>query len=76
LTSGDQGRTVGGVTDDLAPRSSLQHALGLGREVAAAGSGGDAACWLDRVCAECGLLVDGPVDVCPRCGTPVATSGA
>jgi rubrerythrin len=29
--------------------------------------GGDPACWLDRVCAECGRLVESG-DVCPACG--------
>ena len=31
--------------------------------------GGDAACWLDRVCAVCGALQDtAPFDRCARCG--------
>ena len=29
--------------------------------------GGDPACWLDRVCAECGRLVEAG-DRCPACG--------
>lgn len=31
--------------------------------------GGDAACWLDRVCAACGAIQDTvPFDRCQRCG--------
>ena len=30
--------------------------------------GGDAACWLGRVCPECGALDESPRDSCPRCG--------
>ena len=31
--------------------------------------GGDAVCWVDRVCDACGSLDDGPpAEVCPRCG--------
>ncbi|MET7937839.1 hypothetical protein [Streptomyces sp. NPDC005322] len=31
--------------------------------------GGDAACWLDRVCTECGAIQDiAPFDRCSRCG--------
>ncbi len=31
--------------------------------------GGDPACWLGRVCAECGALIDGPrTTACWRCG--------
>lgn len=33
-----------------------------------ADEGGDPACWLDRVCAECGRLVEGDGDRCPDCG--------
>jgi len=30
--------------------------------------GGDPACWLNRVCPECGLFVeDRRAQVCPRC---------
>jgi hypothetical protein len=31
---------------------------------------GDAACWLGRVCPECGGLDESPhpAEVCPRCG--------
>ncbi|MFL6139809.1 MAG: hypothetical protein ACJ74O_18700 [Frankiaceae bacterium] len=29
--------------------------------------GGDPACWLDRVCAACGRLVESG-DSCPACG--------
>jgi len=33
-------------------------------------TGGDAVCWLDRVCPECGALNEGsPLDPCWRCGT-------
>jgi len=33
---------------------------------------GDAACWLDRVCDECGALVEGSAAVpCWRCGAVV-----
>lgn len=33
--------------------------------------GGDAVCWLDRVCDTCGALADGPAAaVCERCGAP------
>jgi hypothetical protein len=31
--------------------------------------GGDAACWLNRVCPACGRLADeGPPTRCPACG--------
>jgi hypothetical protein len=31
--------------------------------------GGDPACWLGRVCAECGALIEGPRGTaCWRCG--------
>ena len=31
---------------------------------------GDPACWLARVCPECGALVDSdPPAICPRCHT-------
>ncbi|WP_158230493.1 hypothetical protein [Pseudofrankia asymbiotica] len=34
--------------------------------------GGDPACWLARVCPECGLFAEhDPPTVCVRCGTPV-----
>ncbi|HEX9995066.1 MAG TPA: hypothetical protein VGB14_19235 [Acidimicrobiales bacterium] len=32
--------------------------------------GGDAACWLDRVCDACGRLVE-EGDTCPACGAPL-----
>lgn len=33
--------------------------------------GGDPACWLDRVCSECGRFIDDAGAVaCPACGTP------
>jgi hypothetical protein len=32
-------------------------------------AGGSPACWLERVCGDCGALSDGPPEaVCPRCG--------
>ena len=34
--------------------------------------GGDPACWLNRVCPECGLfLEDRLAQACPRCGSAV-----
>lgn len=37
--------------------------------------GGDAACWVDRVCDRCGALEDGPAAAfCPRCGSPADDS--
>lgn len=40
-----------------------------GRELQYLGEGGDAACWLSRVCTECGALLEGPPPVaCWRCG--------
>ncbi|MEU5272391.1 hypothetical protein AB0G77_28400 [Streptomyces hygroscopicus] len=31
--------------------------------------GGEAACWLEKVCAECGAIQDtAPFDRCARCG--------
>jgi hypothetical protein len=30
--------------------------------------GGDAACWLERVCPECGAINDAPDTPCWRCG--------
>jgi rubrerythrin len=39
-------------------------------QVPGPGEGGDAVCWLDRVCDRCGTLEDGPpARVCPRCGS-------
>ncbi|MFC9790177.1 hypothetical protein [Rhodococcus sp. NPDC127528] len=39
--------------------------------------GGDAACWLDRVCPDCGaFLPDGPDHGCPRCALPAAPEHA
>jgi hypothetical protein len=32
--------------------------------------GGEPACWLDRVCEECGAFRETPAPVCARCGTP------
>lgn len=35
-----------------------------------AGGAGDSACWVARVCDECGALPDGPPQArCWRCGT-------
>ncbi|MDK3258585.1 hypothetical protein [Blastococcus capsensis] len=37
---------------------------------ARADDGGDPACWLSRVCPECGGLADeDPPTRCPRCGS-------
>lgn len=34
--------------------------------------GGDPACWLNRVCTECGLFLEDPAaPTCPRCGSPI-----
>lgn len=33
--------------------------------------GGEAVCWLDRVCAECGALAESSADACWRCGRPI-----
>lgn len=39
--------------------------------------GGDAACWLGRVCAECGRVPDdADTTVCPSCGAAVAEQAA
>ncbi|RCW39561.1 hypothetical protein DFQ14_11646 [Halopolyspora algeriensis] len=33
---------------------------------------GDPACWLDRVCTDCGRIPDeADVTVCPNCGTAI-----
>nr|WP_308213860.1 hypothetical protein [Rhodococcus sp. FXJ9.536] len=35
--------------------------------------GGESACWLDRVCPDCGVfLTDRTAPHCPRCGTATA----
>jgi rubrerythrin len=35
--------------------------------------GGDPACWLNRVCPDCGRLAeDGPPTRCPACGADLA----
>ncbi len=35
--------------------------------------GGDAACWLAWVCAECGAMMEAPIsESCWRCGTAPA----
>jgi len=32
-------------------------------------SGGDAACWLPALCADCGAMIEGPPETaCWRCG--------
>ncbi|MFW6693011.1 hypothetical protein [Streptomyces sp. MAR4 CNX-425] len=39
---------------------------------AAGPEGGEPACWLERVCPECGRLADtAPPVRCARCGTPL-----
>jgi hypothetical protein len=35
---------------------------------ASGADGGDAACWLSEVCAECGALNETPTGPCWRCG--------
>jgi rubrerythrin len=37
--------------------------------------GGEAACWLSRVCPECGRLAEGepPPSRCPACGAELLT---
>jgi DNA-binding MarR family transcriptional regulator len=43
----------------------------LSRRSAGGEEGGDSVCWLERVCDDCGALVDGPPEpVCARCGSP------
>jgi rubrerythrin len=39
---------------------------------------GDAACWLGRVCPECGALDESPepAELCPRCGAEMPEAGA
>jgi rubrerythrin len=40
--------------------------------VSAPDTGGDAACWLPRVCPECGRLADeDPPTRCPNCDTEI-----
>jgi predicted RNA-binding Zn-ribbon protein involved in translation (DUF1610 family) len=39
---------------------------------------GDDACWLDRVCIECGRFIDDDDvrgDRCPHCGAELITEG-
>ena len=39
--------------------------------------GGDAVCWLSRVCPDCGLFLEQPLPtVCPRCGATVPAEDA
>lgn len=39
--------------------------------------GGEAACWLDRVCPECGRLRERPgVEPCENCGAVPEPEGA
>jgi predicted amidophosphoribosyltransferase len=33
--------------------------------------GGEAVCWLNRVCPACGALNERPEDLCWRCGEPI-----
>lgn len=33
--------------------------------------GGEAACWLDRVCPDCGAIGEHPGGTCWRCGRPL-----
>jgi ABC-type ATPase with predicted acetyltransferase domain len=41
-----------------------------------ASTGGDAACWLPRVCKECGALVEAELPAeCWRCGAMVLSVG-
>lgn len=38
--------------------------------------GGDPACWLQNVCPQCGLLVEGRLpERCPRCGAALEETG-
>lgn len=54
-------RPGGDVTGDEMPGGDLTGGM----------DGGDAVCWLERVCDSCGALADGPpAAVCERCGTP------
>lgn len=40
------------------------------RSVEVLSEGGDAACWLSHVCAECGAMLEAPLPTaCWRCGT-------
>ena len=39
------------------------------RRVEVLSEGGDAACWLSQVCAECGAMLEAPLPTaCWRCG--------
>jgi hypothetical protein len=39
-------------------------------------AGGDAACWLPSLCAECGAMIEGPPGAaCWRCGARASRSG-
>jgi hypothetical protein len=58
--------------DQKAPDQPLPVSPAVHRAAGEGGEGGDPACWLDRVCPECGRIADtAPPVVCERCGTPV-----
>lgn len=38
--------------------------------------GGESACWLNRVCPDCGALNESPDEVCWRCGGPLGAAGS
>jgi len=59
--------TDAGPHDEAPTPASVQSA----DEAASLDVGGDAACWLGRVCDNCGALVEGSRGVpCWRCKTP------
>lgn len=62
-----------GIGEPLGPRGAARMSVAVGAHPAASEEeGGDAACWLARVCPECGALLEGS-DACWRCGaTPAA----
>jgi hypothetical protein len=56
------------VSRDDSPPSALARPVGDAELIE---QGGDAACWLGRVCDNCGALVEGSRGVpCWRCNTP------
>jgi len=59
---------------DAAPRDDAARAVAEVLEPdrgASVEQGGDAACWLGRVCDSCGALIEGSRGVpCWRCNTP------